>query len=215
MQVLIIANGEMGEIDWASRLVESADLVIAADGGANYCVELGHIPDILIGDFDSIKHEVLREYGDAEVEILRHPPEKDATDLELALDLAVKNGAELVFLLGALGGRWDMSLANIMLAAAEKYKDMRISFVRSDCTIQILQAGRPHVIEGFSGQTVSLIPLRGDVQGVTLTGLQYELRNQKVNFGSSLGVSNVMSADKAAVCHTDGILLCIQESSAK
>jgi thiamine pyrophosphokinase len=212
MKVLIFANGEMGEIDDLSQLIDSTDLVIAADGGANICSGLGLIPDTLVGDFDSIKQEVLEVYEKKGVEILRHSPRKDATDLELALEHAVDRGAERVWLLGALGGRWDMSLANIMLAAADRFKDIKVSLVNQDCSMHILQPGRSHSIIGFSGQNVSLIPLQGDVYGVTLTGFEYLLNSQPIKLGSSLGVSNVMVAEQASVQHSRGVLLCLQEN---
>ncbi len=122
MLTLIFANGDLTEPPELPDLLARADLIIAADGGANSCRCLGIIPDVLIGDLDSIDPAILKDFQVKAVAIHRHPPRKDATDLELALDFAMAQGAREVWLFGGLGGRWDMSLANVLLAAREKYK---------------------------------------------------------------------------------------------
>ncbi len=209
MHAVIFANGSLAHAPELDILVNQADLVIAADGGANHCNKLGIIPDILLGDLDSIDQAVLTVYQKKGVSIQRHPPRKDATDLELALDLALEKGARTIWLFGALGGRWDMSLANIMLAANDKYRDLQIFLAGLNCSMQILHPGKTHSIDGSPGQKVSLLPLKGDVQGVTLTGFSYPLTGQAIVFGSSRGVSNTINTDQATVQHIEGILLCV------
>jgi thiamine pyrophosphokinase len=205
---IIFANGNLDPSPEIDALLKKADLIIAADGGANHCAQLGINPDILLGDLDSIHPKILESYKSEGIVINRHPKRKDATDLELALDLAVEKGSRSVWLVGALGGRWDMSLANIMLAAGDKYKHLKTSMLGRDCSMQILHPAT-HTIIGKPGQKVSILPLKGDAHGVTLTGFEYPLRDHTIPFGSSIGVSNIMEKDQGTVQFTQGILLCV------
>jgi thiamine pyrophosphokinase len=213
MKTLIFANGSFDCRTAFAHLVEMADLIIAADGGAVHCAALGIQPHVALGDFDSIGRELLDHYEQEGVELYRHPVHKDATDLELALDLAGEKGAEQVYLLGALGGRWDMSIANIMLAAQEKYCNIEVSLVDGDCLMRILHPGREHTVVHRDGIMVSLLPLGGDVVGVTLTGFRYPLAEQTIRFGSSRGVSNLLETESGSIRHQNGILLCIQQAA--
>jgi thiamine pyrophosphokinase len=207
MLTLIFANGIVDRSPELAGLLDQADLVIAADGGANNCIKLNITPDILLGDLDSIKPEILTKYTNAGIAIHRHPTRKDATDLELALDLATTKGARTIWLVGALGGRWDMSLANIMLAARDKYREQKIFLLGPNCCMQILHPGKTHTISSMPGQQVSVLPLKGDARGVTLSGFEYPLTDHTIPFGSSLGVSNVIKDKTATVQHTEGVLL--------
>jgi thiamine pyrophosphokinase len=212
MFTLIFANGVLNHSSELVALEQQADLLLAVDGGANHCLRFGFTPDILLGDLDSIGPDILATYQKKNIAIYRHPTRKDATDLELALDLAREKGATTIWLVGALGGRWDMSLANIMLAAGEKYQDLEIFLLGEDCSMKILHPGKVHNISGESGQKISFLPLRGDVYGVTLVGFEYPLINHTIPFGASLGVSNILIANLATVEHSGGILLCVHFS---
>lgn len=209
MLTLIFANGQPTTPPELPDLLERAGLIIAADGGANYCTRLGIVPHLLIGDLDSVESESLAALQTQGVAIHRHPPEKDATDLELACDLALERGASSLWLLGALGGRWDMSLSNIMLCALEKYRTLPITLAGSNCRMHILHPGETSVHPSHPGRKVSLLPLMGDVHGLTLAGFQYPLLDAILPFGSSRGVSNVITAAAGTVRHRQGVLLCI------
>lgn len=209
MFTLIFANGTLDHSPELATLLNQADLIIAVDGGANHCSRLAVTPDILLGDLDSIDADILAAYEHVGITIRRHPQKKDATDLELALDLAKEKGARTVWLAGALGGRWDMSLANVMLAANEKYQEQHIFLLADNCSMHILHPGKEYTISGAPGQKVSILPLKGDACGVTLHGFTYPLTDQTIPFGSSRGVSNIMRQNTATIHHTAGILLCI------
>lgn len=210
MHILIFANGLITQSATLDYLVTQADLTIAADGGANNCARLNIIPDMLIGDLDSIDQQLLRVYENSDVDIKRFPPHKDATDLELALDEAQHCEALQTWIIGGLGGRWDMSIANIMLAAAKKYATQRISLLGEDSTLHILHPGKMHNLESEPGQTVSIIPLLGNAAGITLQGFKYPLNKDTITFGSSRGISNITVKRRPSITHNQGILLCIQ-----
>jgi len=208
MKALIFANGIFKKIPKHEPFFGEADLIVAADGGANHCYRLNITPDILLGDLDSVEPEVLIDCKEKGVEIQRYPTRKDATDLELALDLVLTKGTRSVLLLGALGGRWDMSLANITLAARKKYSSMHISFADHDYCIHILHGGKPFTIRGVAGQTVSFLPINGDVCGLNLTGFEYPLQNHTIPFGSTKGISNILITNTGQVSFAIGVLIC-------
>ena len=206
MIVLILANGKLHKSPALLQLVKEADYIIAADGGARHCEILERLPDTLIGDLDSIPVELLKDFKTRDIEILQHPVRKNATDLELAIDHAIKRGATKIYFAGMLGGRWDMSLSNIFLLAHDKYVKIRLSILSTDCVLHILHPGK-HSFETKIGQRVSLLPLKEDAQDITLTGLEYPLDHYTIPFGSSMGVSNVTSNTTVHIQHSKGILL--------
>lgn len=208
MDVLILVNGDLHLSPQLLQQSKNADYIIAADGGAKHCVPLQLTPDILIGDLDSISGPLLKEFQNAGVEIQQYPVRKNATDLELAIDHAIAIGATKIFFAGMLGGRWDMSLANIFLLAHDKYKDIRFLLSGDNCVMHILHPGT-HALTTQMGQRVSLLPLKGDGENISLTGFEYPLDQQTIPFGSSIGVSNVTVGTKVQIEHTGGILLLV------
>ncbi len=207
MRAIIFANGEFPDPRAASALIRPGDLVIAADGGTRHALAAGVTPDVIIGDLDSLPAETLSELKAAGVQIVRFSPRKDETDLELALLHAAREGATEIVVLDALGGRLDQTIANVLLLALPELEgiDTRIVggaeeafLVRDEATIE----GRP-------GDTVSLIPLGGDTEGVTTTGLEWPLDEDTLRFGPARGVSNVLTREQAHVRVRRGSLLCV------
>lgn len=208
MIALILANGELHISPELIQHTKTANYVIAADGGANHCEELNCVPDIIIGDLDSVTEDNLQKLKKSGSEILRFPVRKNATDLELAIDHAAQNGATTIYFAGLLGGRWDMSLSNIFLLAQEKYKDLLFTLIGDECTMHILHPGESSFTTQLQ-QRASIIPLNGDGKGVTLNGFEYPLDNYTIPYGSSIGLSNVACAPKVQIKHSGGVLLII------
>jgi thiamine pyrophosphokinase len=215
MIVHIFANGPY-QTKLASVIFteKKGDLVIAADGGAGHCRQLNITPHIVVGDLDSLAPVHIEEYTQAGVEVIDYPTRKDETDLELAIDLAMTKGADEVILFGALGGRWDMSMSNVLLAASKKYSQMIISLANDGCRMHIVHGGTNLLLDGEAGQTVSLIAMSSDVQGITIRGFEYPLNNETLPFGSSRGVSNLLKESKGSITLESGTLLCVQERTA-
>ncbi|WP_163340377.1 thiamine diphosphokinase [Desulfopila sp. IMCC35008] len=189
---------------------EQADIVICVDSGAVSAASLSLIPDHLIGDLDSVPVDLLAKYQDCGVDIHRYPARKNETDLELAMNLALAKEAGTMYLINSLGGRWDMSLANILLTAQKKYAAIAVFHVGATCVMRILHPGR-HEICNRSGQLISLLPLEGEVTGINLSGFEYPLANETLPFGSTRGVSNRIINTLAAIELQTGILLCIEQ----
>lgn len=212
-RAIIIANGELHHPAAARRLIRPGDVVIAADGGANYCRALGLTPRVIIGDLDSVLPSELTALEALGAQIIRYPAHKDQTDLELALDHAIGRGAAEILILGALGGRWDQTLANVLLPALPRLSGVRIRLIDGRQQIGLLRGPGSIHLAGSPGDTVSLIPIGGDVHGVTTSGLEYPLEKGTIAFGSTLGVSNALTASQADVFLEEGLLVCILISS--
>ncbi len=208
-QALIFANGRIDNLEAVSRFRGVDNLIIAADGGARHCQKLGIMPNVLIGDFDSLNEAELIIYEKAGAEIIRHPARKDYTDLELALLHAKSIGATQAIVFGGLGLRWDQTLANLLLPASNELSQMRIQLIDGNQEITVLHAGDEYEFHGSPGDTVSLIPLNAETTGISTQGLEYPLANESLVFGSTRGISNVLVGTTASLHLEKGLLLCV------
>ncbi len=204
MRAVIFANGELANPASVLAGLRPDDWIIAADGGSRYTHALGLTPHVLIGDLDSVTPGERARLESAGCELIVYPVRKDATDLELALRLALTRAGE-VLIFGALGARWDQTLANLLLLASPDFRGRPIALVDDR---QFLSLG-PGRLAGRPGDTVSLIPLAGDALGVTTRGLEYPLSDGILPFGSTLGVSNVMTGSEAEVSVREGLVLMV------
>lgn len=208
-KAIIVTNGQLVEPLNLQDHISSSSLVIAADGGIRNCLSLGIRPNILIGDLDSVEDNIIGEYRDAGAQIIQYPTRKDETDLELALQYAKEIGVNEVILIGSLGARWDMTIANIFLLAHPKYKDMNIRILDGTQELFILRAGIRSIVQGRRGDTISLLPIAGDATGIVTTGLDYPLNDETLQICTTRGVSNVFIQDQAQIFIKHGLLLCI------
>ena len=212
MRALIFVNGTIDDYPQLARWLRPDDYLIAADGGARHFAALGLRPAALVGDLDSIAPELLAAYENAGVAIERHPPRKDETDLELAVRRAVADGADEILLLGALGGRLDQTIANLLLPARLEWP-VPILLADGRQLARVLRGGETVTLHGAPGDTVSAVPLSAEVTGITYTGLEYPLTDAILPLGSTQGVSNRMAGGKATIRIDRGILLVVQDVS--
>lgn len=208
MKIAVILNGEKITNLARKKMILEADLVIAADGGINICRFLGIMPDILIGDMDSLGVENYKVLSNS-LEVIKLDPKKDATDGEFAIELAVTRGASEIMIFAAFGDRIDHSLANIFMAAKYLSKDLSISLIGNNA-IAYYSIGDISLTTKI-GKTVSLIPLTDEVCGVCTCGLEYSLVDYDMEKFSSLGMSNVAIAEEVKISHASGILLIVVE----
>jgi thiamine pyrophosphokinase len=205
MVALIIANGD--DVDKISLENMHIDYVICADGGLEKAEKLQVVPDLILGDFDSVDLDVLERYK-KKSEIMKYPAEKDFTDMELSIEIAVKKGYKDIVLVGATGGpRLDHSLANMMLL--EKYYQLGINIIIIDNKnkIQIVADNYNMLLDKKEGSFVSLIPLTENISGLTLDGFKYPLDRVVVKRGSTLCVSNEIILDKGRIILESGTAL--------
>ena len=205
MKVVVIANGPMEEQPVYHDVVRGAELIVCADGGANMAMSNGWHPNVLVGDMDSVAPTILAELESSGCAVVRHSPRKDETDLELALTEAVKAGATDIIVLGATGGRFDHTFANVMLLSMPVLVGRRVMILDGDTEILLIR-DEGHV-RGCPGDTVSLVPICGDARGVTTEGLEWQLSEGTLAFGYARGVSNVLTASMASISIKGGLLL--------
>lgn len=208
MYVVIVANAPSLRLDPYRKMVVSADVVIAADGGANALVDAGIRPSLVIGDLDSLSAERLASLAADGVELRRFPREKDETDLELALLHAAAIGATRIDILGALGGRWDHTFANVAMLAMPELKGRQVRLI--DERQRLFLVRDQATLEGQRGDTLSLLPLTPTVCGVTTRGLFYALNDATLYFERARGVSNILIDPPGFVSLREGLLLVVQ-----
>jgi len=207
---LIVTGGDPPRADSLDRLALPARdliLVIGADSGVQHAHALGLTVDIAVGDFDSIDPEVLRSLGGCEIR--RHPVDKDATDLELALDTALESGADRAIVIGGHGGRLDHLLGNAFVIAARRYEPLALRAVMGDALVAVVHPGVELELTGEPGANITVLAVHGAATGVDIEGLAWPLQDATLHPGSTLGLSNRFLTAKALIRVRTGTLLVI------
>ena len=211
MRVAIFLNGSPDSPDLLRYVARRADLIVAADGGARYALEAGVVPDLVVGDMDSLGEDLAREVERRGASLERHPVRKDKMDGHLAVLAARERGATTADLVCALGGRLGalFAVTHILLAAE------RIGL----CSTVVAERGRIFVIEdgsrtvlGVQQDSVSIFPLAGPATGVTLEGMGYPLENATLEPGDTLGFHNELIGKEARISVREGALLVVHET---
>ena len=210
----IVVTGGQAPFASAQALPHPA-LVIAADSGLHHAEALGLSVDLVVGDLDSVAPEALARARSAAVAIERHPRDKDASDLELALEAAIARQVERVIIVGGQGGRFDHLLANALLLGSPRFAGVELSWWIDGATATIVDPQRPLRLQGAVGDLLSLLPIGGDVAGITTNGLRWPLNQEVLATGSSRGISNELTAPVATVEVAAGTLLAIHQRSAQ
>lgn len=208
MYTVIVANAPEVDLAPYRDLLQAADLLVAADGGAAALLKHDILPQIVIGDLDSLDDATVAMLDARGVMLERSPRAKDETDLELALLYAVGQGATTIDLIGALGGRWDHTLANVALLAMPELIGRRVRLLDQGQSLYLVRADAD--LPGQRGDTLSLLPLTGSVEGVTTRGLLYPLADATLSFERARGISNVLLDPPGAVSIRSGLLLVVQ-----
>jgi thiamine pyrophosphokinase len=218
--VLVVADGDVTtraelEAAWPGWADDIA-VVVAADGGYARAIALGLVPDVLVGDLDSLAPAGVEAAAGTGTRIERFPADKDESDTELALLEAVALGATRVTVLGAFGGpRLDHALANLWLLAHPRFAALDLVLLDAGNRARLLTAPGPggpieRALPGRVGAIVSLLPLGGDAEGITTRGFRYPLRDEPLRIGPTRGLSNVRVDAHASVTLGAGRLLVVE-----
>lgn len=187
MRAVIIGNGDIKNYEYIKSKIKADDFIICADGGYNHAVKMGLNVDVLIGDFDSaVNIETAREK-------IEYPARKDFTDGELSVMYAAEHGYKDIVMIAMTGDRTDHTMADLMLL------DKCENGVVIDDNNEIYLLKGTLSVAGRKGQTVSIIPINGDAEGVSTEGLEYPLRDETLYFASSRGISNVMTGSECKI----------------
>jgi thiamine pyrophosphokinase len=208
--VWVLAAGPHRETQSDYDRLPRPDYAVAADGGSMLAARLGLTPDLVIGDLDSADPDLITRWQDIGIEMRRYKhSEKWETDTELALLAALQWQPSTIFVLGAIGGRLDHEMANILLLTHPTLMPLDIRLVDGTQELFLAKPGRWNAITGEPRDTVSLLPLGGDADGVETEGLEYPLRRETLQQGKGRGVSNTMLAGDARVRHESGLMLVV------
>jgi thiamine pyrophosphokinase len=210
MRAIIVANGSVEQDETHAQAVQADDLIIAADGGASIALTLGLQPHVVIGDMDSLPPEIRMELTERGCQFVSCAPRKDETDTELAVQYALRAGANEIVLLGATGDRLDHTLANVLLLGMPELERVPATIIAGDTQVWLLHGGYELEFGGTPGDIVTLLPLGQDAIGVSTAGLEWVLRDDTLRFGPARGVSNVMTMPEARVRLREGCLLVLR-----
>ena len=207
MKALILAGGDITVTQTLKSACGAADLIVAADSGLRHAAALGVEPDVIVGDFDSVAREVLAAYP--EVPKLKHPPEKDLLDLELALDYARAQNAAEYLIVGGLGSRFDQSLAALFIAARWKKNGFNLSLQSGNQAVYLLVGEEEVSLELPPRQLFSLLSLLDS--SVSVENARYPLEHFELPFGVGLGVSNEVAKSPLKVRLEGGLMALVLE----
>jgi thiamine pyrophosphokinase len=212
--VLAIGGDASAPVRFPAELPPGS-VVVAADSGLDRLSAAGLRADHLVGDLDSADPElVARARADGTL-LHVHPADKDATDLELALDVVAGlcSGSDVpgrLLVVGGGGGRLDHLLADIALLASPRTVALDVTAHLGDATVTVVRPGRPRSLTGRVGEQVSLLPVHGAASGVTTSGLRWVLVDADLVAGTTRAVSNELLVPEARIAVGGGVVVAVQ-----
>lgn len=203
-RAMIFVNGNLSDLSQAKKIITKEDYLIATDGGVKHIHELGLIPNIIIGDMDSIDPDLLKKYKS-----IKYPTKKNKTDFELAVDYCLENKFQEIIIFGILGDRIDHMIANILLLAKTQTENILIKIKIIEGKKEIYVLNKEITIKGKVGDEISIIPVTNKLEGVNDEGLYYRLIDDTLLFGTTKGISNIMTQTQIKISLKKGIALVI------
>ncbi|MFQ9933959.1 MAG: thiamine diphosphokinase [Lachnospiraceae bacterium] len=217
-RILIITGGEVN-ITSSLQYTEGKKYskIIAVDGGLESAVRLGIMPDVILGDFDTVDQSLLREYEGKGCEIARLNPVKDDTDTEAAFLKALSYRPDEIHILGAIGSRFDHSYANIFLLKRAYEAGVKAYIITEMCRISLITGDVALKKDSLYGKYISLIQFDGKASGVTLKDFVYEVRNFDFDTDKTyrLGISNELNKPEGYIHIDSGYMLLIESKEDK
>lgn len=202
LKALIVLNGKIEDLNKLKRLGKESDFILCADGGTNYCLKASLIPDMVIGDLDSIFNDTLEQIKKHNIPIEKFPTKKDKTDAELSIDYLVREGFKDIILVGATGNRIDHTLANLLLLTKLNQKGINSRIVDNNNTIYIVD--KELTLTKEEDTFLSIVPITNSGIIITLRGFEYELERVGIEFGSTFGISNRIREERGYILVHEG-----------
>jgi len=205
-RAVVFANGDYSVNSSSIANVSPDDFMVCVDGGARHCLNSGFTPNLLVGDLDSVNSDTFEKIKAMGAECIRFCREKDASDLELVLDILSDRFFEQVVLFGASGGRTDHLLFNWQLAAAQPWP-FHLRIIDEYVDAHLVDPSKAFDAAASENQLFSVVPLAGPATGVNVRGAQYPLEDATLAVGSTIGLSNVVTDARLHVNVEKGIVL--------
>ncbi|MDM5316578.1 thiamine diphosphokinase [Fictibacillus sp. b24] len=211
MKIRIVAGGPEHLIPDLNAYHSSPECVwVGVDRGTLYLIEKHIIPNYAFGDFDSVTDIEKRKILQTQININQYRPEKDATDMEIALEWALKQNPEEILLFGASGGRLDHELMNIQLLYKSRHNSASIKLIDIKNEISLHMPGSYKIDHDEKYHYISFLSQTDEVKGITLEGFKYPLRHAVLNAGSSLCISNELVNKSGTYSFDSGIILMVK-----
>lgn len=192
MKTLIVASGKIDDLGLLETLLRESDFIVCADGGLDHLRKVDAIPDLVLGDLDSISQEGLRYIGDKKISLEKFPKMKDETDTELAIRYLIENAYDNITLTGVTGSRMDHTMANIFLLKDLKKRGISSKIVDDNNSIYF-EDSRMEFKK--TDEYISIVPLKEDGIVISLEGFLYPLSKKQIDFGSTMCISNRIVED--------------------
>ncbi|MGN0399881.1 MAG: thiamine diphosphokinase [Blautia sp.] len=211
MDAVLICGGVIQD-SFACACLEKIrpDLVIGIDRGLEFCYRNQVIPSWILGDFDSIRPEIIEWYrNQREIPIREYKPEKDATDTRIGLDLALELGSDRIFLLGATGGRLDHYMGNLQALLIPAMQGREGWILDEQNAITVLSGKKIITGETQFGKYISFFSMGDVVRGLSLKGFKYPLENYDLTNSDGLAISNELDDATGVVDFQQGFLMMV------
>ncbi|MCE4048358.1 MULTISPECIES: thiamine diphosphokinase [Bacillaceae] len=212
MKINIMAGGPAGLIPSLPGYMEDNSKWVGVDRGALYLVERDIPIFASFGDFDSVTDAERQRISSHSHELKTFKPEKDETDMELAINWAISFGASTIRLFGATGGRLDHTIANLqlLLKYLTEHPDVTIEIIDKKNIVTIVNAGTYKLKREESRRYVSFFPYGSEITGLTLQGFKYPLNDRDLPVSSTLCISNEIIEDYGTFSFASGILMVVR-----
>lgn len=197
---VVVCNGELPSAALLLQETRQAPFSVAADGGVKAFLRDGLVPDAVIGDLDSLPSHLPDSWN------LLHDPDQETNDLEKALELCSREHVQRVVVLGAVGLRTDQTLKNLSVLVQFSPRFQQLQFRDERFDIQLIPKNF-RLTGCVPGKVVSLFPISGKVEGITLTGLKYPLHGESLENGVRDGSSNETTGSEVQISYTSGALI--------
>lgn len=193
MKGLVISSGTINNYSILDSMVEEVNFIVCADGGMDHLMKINRLPDLVLGDLDSISEQALDYINKNKIAIQKYPSIKDATDTALAMEYLVDEGFRDITLIGVTGTRQDHTIANVLLLNTLYDKGVKGKIVDDNNVIYLIDDYLE--LKYQEGSYVSIVPITDNGIEVSLEGFYYNLNNEKIKFGSTYGISNKITND--------------------
>ena len=211
MKALIVTGGKL-EKEFLLKTIKEREfeIIIAVDNGLKILNEININPQHIVGDFDTVKREILEKYKENKsIKIHEFNPIKDNTDTDIAIRLAIELKSGEITIIGGIGTRIDHVLGNIHVLKYALDSNIKCKIIDENNEIQLINKTTILKKKDITKKYISLIPLTEKVEHINLKGFKYELKNGTLAMGSSLGISNEISKEEAIIEFDNGILIMI------
>ncbi|MDZ5474385.1 thiamine diphosphokinase [Bacillus sp. 31A1R] len=212
MIINILAGGPIDLLPSLEKYDKENIVWVGVDRGVFTLIQKGIIPQYAFGDFDSVSSEELAVIREQVGDLQKFSPEKDETDMELAINWALQQEPTLIQLFGATGGRLDHLFANVQLLLKPILQNINteMEIIDNKNTIYIRSAGEHSIQKMNDRKYISFVPVSGAISRLTLVGFKYPLKDCHIPLGSTLCISNELINDYGTFSFTEGILMVIR-----